>query len=473
MSFWRRRSSRVRLSSGSASAEQRAQRARIVVLPGDGVGPEVTAEAVKVLEAAADASQTLTSAPLSLELRFHDIGRAALDASDGATALSASTLEACRAADAILLGAATGSEDAKEALRGALGLDEELQPDRVRNALVDASVVDRRGSAGLLPSALLAGPAAASAGQPQPQPTDGLVSAGSGGDPTILRDRPAGPGGHPAAARRLGPRRLGPRRLGLFGPVHGPVPDLEGRGVANPIGAILSVALLLRHSLGRRDLAAPVERAVEAALWGGRALHPSSRFPSSRFPPVRTADLLRTEDARADAARGLMADPEGGAARPHSTSEVGDIVAALVRQELSGASTAGGSSPAATEGDGDPAAGGSSPAATEGDGDPAAGGSSPADGDPAAAATATVVAMARGARTLEVRGGLRLVLPAAKPRPTGARPGSGTASRGARTLGGGSGRGTAALREGLVRESRPVGGPRASRRGGTDAAPCF
>src|SRR5439155_22447028 len=39
------------------------------------------------------------------------------------------------------------------------------------------------------------------------------------------------------------------RRRGLYEPIHGSAPDIAGRGVANPIGAILSVALLLRHSL--------------------------------------------------------------------------------------------------------------------------------------------------------------------------------------------------------------------------------
>jgi 3-isopropylmalate dehydrogenase len=53
---------------------------------------------------------------------------------------------------------------------------------------------------------------------------------------------------------------------GLFEPVHGSAPDLAGRGIANPIGAILTVALLLRYGLGRGELADRVERAVEVAL---------------------------------------------------------------------------------------------------------------------------------------------------------------------------------------------------------------
>ena len=53
---------------------------------------------------------------------------------------------------------------------------------------------------------------------------------------------------------------------GLFEPVHGSAPDLAGRGIANPTGALLTVALLLEHGLKRPDLAAEVERAVVATL---------------------------------------------------------------------------------------------------------------------------------------------------------------------------------------------------------------
>jgi 3-isopropylmalate dehydrogenase len=52
----------------------------------------------------------------------------------------------------------------------------------------------------------------------------------------------------------------------LFEPVHGSAPDLAGRGVANPTGAILSVALLLEYGLGRGDLARVVETAMVQAL---------------------------------------------------------------------------------------------------------------------------------------------------------------------------------------------------------------
>lgn len=55
-------------------------------------------------------------------------------------------------------------------------------------------------------------------------------------------------------------------RTGLFEPVHGSAPMLAGRAVANPVGAILSVALLLRYGLGQPEAADVVERAVNNAI---------------------------------------------------------------------------------------------------------------------------------------------------------------------------------------------------------------
>ena len=60
-----------------------------------------------------------------------------------------------------------------------------------------------------------------------------------------------------------------PGTPGLYEPIHGSAPDIAGRGVANPCASILSLAMALRHSLGRPDLAARVEVAVEAALNAG------------------------------------------------------------------------------------------------------------------------------------------------------------------------------------------------------------
>jgi 3-isopropylmalate dehydrogenase len=62
---------------------------------------------------------------------------------------------------------------------------------------------------------------------------------------------------------------LNGRDRGLYEPIHGSAPDIAGRGVANPCGTILSVALMLRHSLGLADEARAVEAAVFAVLASG------------------------------------------------------------------------------------------------------------------------------------------------------------------------------------------------------------
>ncbi|HEX8848123.1 MAG TPA: 3-isopropylmalate dehydrogenase [Gemmatimonadaceae bacterium] len=64
----------------------------------------------------------------------------------------------------------------------------------------------------------------------------------------------------------LGAPREG-RRVGLYEPIHGSAPDIAGRGIANPVGTILSAAMLLRHSLGLLEAA----RAIESAVWGAIA----------------------------------------------------------------------------------------------------------------------------------------------------------------------------------------------------------
>jgi 3-isopropylmalate dehydrogenase len=58
-------------------------------------------------------------------------------------------------------------------------------------------------------------------------------------------------------------------RKGLYEPVHGSAPDIAGEDIANPLGAILSMAMMLRHSCDRPDLADRVQRAVGVALAEG------------------------------------------------------------------------------------------------------------------------------------------------------------------------------------------------------------
>jgi 3-isopropylmalate dehydrogenase len=56
---------------------------------------------------------------------------------------------------------------------------------------------------------------------------------------------------------------------GLYEPIHGSAPDIAGQGRANPCAAILSAALMLRHSLGKPEAADRIETAVAAAIAGG------------------------------------------------------------------------------------------------------------------------------------------------------------------------------------------------------------
>ncbi len=77
----------------------------------------------------------------------------------------------------------------------------------------------------------------------------------------------------------VGARRTAHGRHGLYEPIHGSAPDIAGRDLANPIGTILSGAMLLRWSLGLGDAADALEAAVGRALDDG----------------YRTADLLPTE----------------------------------------------------------------------------------------------------------------------------------------------------------------------------------
>jgi 3-isopropylmalate dehydrogenase len=67
----------------------------------------------------------------------------------------------------------------------------------------------------------------------------------------------------------LGERRTEHGTFGLFEPIHGSAPDIAGQDKANPIGTILSAAMLLRMSLGRDDAATAIEAAVGAALDDG------------------------------------------------------------------------------------------------------------------------------------------------------------------------------------------------------------
>ena len=98
----------------------------------------------------------------------------------------------------------------------------------------------------------------------RPRDFDVLVTENMFGD--ILTDQAAMLAG---SLGLLPSASLGEGRRGIYEPVHGSAPDIAGRGIANPFGTILSVALLLRHSLDLGAEAAAVEGAVAAALSDG------------------------------------------------------------------------------------------------------------------------------------------------------------------------------------------------------------
>lgn len=86
----------------------------------------------------------------------------------------------------------------------------------------------------------------------------------------------------------LGARRTRGGLFGLYEPVHGSAPDIAGRDLANPVGAILSAAMLLRHSLGLEKEAAAVESAVEDVLGEG---HRMADIPGGSGKTVGTQEL--------------------------------------------------------------------------------------------------------------------------------------------------------------------------------------
>jgi len=87
----------------------------------------------------------------------------------------------------------------------------------------------------------------------------------------------------------LGTKRTSHGTFGLYEPIHGSAPDIAGKDLANPIGTILSGAMMLRESLGHPEAAAAVEAAVAGAIRAG----------------ARTADLAGGGDAASLKAAGL------------------------------------------------------------------------------------------------------------------------------------------------------------------------
>ena len=345
--------------------------ARIVLLPGDGIGPEVIAEAVKVMNAVAEL--------YGHEFEFDEelIGGAAIDATGDP--LPDRALAACREADGALMGAVGGPkwsdpsapvrpEQGLLGIRQGLGLYANLRPVHVYPALIESSPVRpdqlagvdllvvreltggiyfgprregtdealdtmvysaaeirriatvafdaaaaRRGKVTLVDKAnvlatsrlwrrvvreVAAGypgveleemlvDAAAMALIRNPAAFDVILTANMFGD--ILTDEASMLAG---SLGMLPSASLGEGKIGVYEPVHGSAPDIAGKGLANPVGAILSAAMLLRHSLGLADEARAVEGAVEEVLAQGARTPDIARPGAKRVGTGEMGDLI-------------------------------------------------------------------------------------------------------------------------------------------------------------------------------------
>ncbi|GLZ49877.1 3-isopropylmalate dehydrogenase [Actinomycetospora sp. NBRC 106375] len=326
-----------------------ANEARVAVLSGDGVGPEVTHEAVRALRAAA------TRAGLGLTLEHGLLGGAAIE--ETGVPLPDDTLALCEASDALLVGAVGGPRwdglpadrnpgpggllrlrrdlDLFANLRPASTLVPEASPLRVptvdillvREAVGGLYFSPERGrrrdgsteigwdtmsytaeqvrriavvafelaaaregrlasvdKANVLESSRLWRDVVDEVASDFPQVTldhlyvdncamqlvlrpqdfDVIVTENLFGD--VLSDELAGLVG---SLGLLPSGSLRSDRFGLYEPVHGSAPDIAGTGAVNPAAAILSAAMMLRHSLGHDSAAADIERAVASVLRRG------------------------------------------------------------------------------------------------------------------------------------------------------------------------------------------------------------
>jgi 3-isopropylmalate dehydrogenase len=84
----------------------------------------------------------------------------------------------------------------------------------------------------------------------------------------------------------------GQRSGGLYEPIHGTAPDIAGKGIANPTGSILSVALLVRYSLGLTEEGAAIERAVDKVLEQNARTADIVTEGTERVSTVEMGDLI-------------------------------------------------------------------------------------------------------------------------------------------------------------------------------------
>ena len=131
----------------------------------------------------------------------------------------------------------------------------------------------------------------------EPRQFDVMVTGNIFGD--ILSDCAAMASGSlgmlPSAS--LGPVDNYGRRKALYEPVHGSAPDIAGKGIANPLGSILSVAMMLRLTLNRPDDADLLEKAVQSALVSGARTADIAEAGAKRLSTAEMGDaVLRALD---------------------------------------------------------------------------------------------------------------------------------------------------------------------------------
>ena len=123
----------------------------------------------------------------------------------------------------------------------------------------------------------------------RPASFDVMVAGNMFGD--IITDEasmlPGSMGNLPSASLGEDLNRHGHPR-GLYEPIHGSAPDIAGQGIANPIGTILSSAMLLRHSLGLEEEAAAIEQAVDQAISAG---HRTGDLQGGNGKVLNTAEM--------------------------------------------------------------------------------------------------------------------------------------------------------------------------------------
>ena len=349
----------------------------VLVLPGDGIGPEIVAEAVKVLEA------LRAMAGLDVRLEFAQVGGAAIDATG--SPLPEEVLARAQAADAVLLGAVGGPkwdslETSRRPERGLLGLRKgleafaNLRPALLYPQLADASTLkpevvsgldvlivreltgdvyfgeprgvrtlprgERQGyntmvyreseieriarvafelargrkrrlcsvdKANVLETTAFWREVVTRVGRDYPdvelshmyvdnaamqlvrapKQFDVIVTGNLFGD--ILSDQASMLTG---SIGMLPSASLDAHGKGLYEPIHGSAPDIAGKGVANPLATILSVAMMLRHSFARADLAERIEKAVGRVLDQGLRTADIASAGTRRVGTVEMGDAV-------------------------------------------------------------------------------------------------------------------------------------------------------------------------------------